>query len=259
MAGATASSIIKMLCGIPQGTVLGPLLFIIFINDLPNATELFTLLFADDTTFQLEGDDVRKLIIRANAELLKAQEWFMSNKLTLNAKKTKLLLFSPKDLKPRTLSPNLVLGGTNIERIGLDEKEKSVRFLGVWVDDELSFTSHLTQLRIKLSYGIHALHTSKFNTTLEIRKTIYYSLFACHLGFGSIMYGAARENSLSEIFTLQKRAVRLVSGSHYIAHTDPIFQRLGILKLTDMINLDRQVFVHKFRQGKLPLAFKKTS
>ena len=181
MAGATASSIIKMLCGIPQGTVLGPLLFIIFINDLPNATELFTLLFADDTTFQLEGDDVRKLIIRANAELLKAQEWFMSNKLTLNAKKTKLLLFSPKDLKPRTLSPNLVLGGTNIERIGLDEKEKSVRFLGVWVDDELSFTSHLTQLRIKLSYGIHALHTSKFNTTLEIRKTIYYSLFACHL------------------------------------------------------------------------------
>ena len=71
------------------------------------------------------------------------------------------------------------------------------------------------------------------------------------------MYGAARENSLSEIFTLQKRAVRLVSGSHYIAHTDPIFQRLGILKLTDMINLDRQVFVHKFRQGKLPLAFKK--
>ena len=258
MAGGTSrSSILKMLCGIPQGTVLGPLLFIIFINDLPNATELFTLLFADDTTFQLEGDNVHNLIIRANLELLKAQEWFTSNKLTLNAKKTKLILFSPKGLKPQTLSPNLVLGGVDVERIGAGEKNKSVRFLGVWVDDELSFTSHLSKLKVNLSYGIHALQTSKFNTSLKIRLTIYHSLFASHLRFGSVMYGASSENSLLEIFKIQKRAIRLVSGSHYIAHTDPIFQRLGILKLSDIIDLDRQILVHKFRQGKLPSAFTK--
>ena len=256
LAGNSISDIITMLCGIPQGTILGPLLFLLFINDLPFATEFFTLLFADDTTLQLEGENLTQLFQKANFELTKAQDWFSSNLLTLNIKKTKFMIFqNGKQLLGENQS--LSFGPIPIDRVCNSSEEKSVRFLGILVDEKLNFSNHITFLKMKLSLALYQLHASRFNSPESVRKAIYLSLFESHVRFGSLVYGSASLKELEEISILQRKALRVVAGVGYRDHTDPLFQRLKILKFNDLVTLERILFVHGFRKNHLPSSFKK--
>ena len=166
------------------------------------------------------------------------------------------MIFCPSKANPQNHTfPSLKIGNSVIERVGQEFEEKSLRFLGLLVDDKLSFTYHIAKLKIKLGHALYHLSSCKNTTPLRIRKSVYYSLFESQLRFSSVIYGSASKNELEKLFKQQKRAIRLVSGANFADHTDPLFLKNGILKIDDLIDLERATHVHRFRHGTLPKSF----
>jgi hypothetical protein len=232
---------------------LGPLLFLLFINDLPQATEFFTILFADDCTFQLSGSNESNLIKSANKQLENAQQWFAANKLTINTKKTKYILF--KDKNAHVHLDTVQIGSSVISRVGNNCNEKYVRFLGIMIDEDLSFVGHINKLQSKLKSSLYALSTCNKTVPLRIRKLIYKSLFESHLRFASIIYGASHPKLLEPVAVLQRKAIRLVHRSNYNAHTDQLFRSSSILKFEDIVKLDQIIFMRQYTNNQLPASF----
>ena len=143
-------------CGVPQGSVLGPLLFIIYTNDLPVSLEHSkSILFADDITLYHSHTD--KAILRQSIEhdLKLLNDWFCSNKLSLNVPKTHFMVFCPKKRNDISDLETLNLGDKSINRVN------TAKFLGIYIDDELEWGEHIDHVANKLASGTYAINSAK--------------------------------------------------------------------------------------------------
>ena len=199
------SDLLPITCGVPQGSILGPLLFLIYINDIPNSSNTINFqLFADDTCLFYSHKDLLTLEQTFNHELIKIQNWLLANKLSLNIGKSNVILFRPKNQHSGKMI-NLTLNG-----IVLNEKTNA-KYLGIFFDNKLLWTyqiEHISKKLIKSNALLAKLRHFVGNTTL---KNIYNSLFQPHLDYGSLVWGTAAETNLHKLEILRNKAIRIVS------------------------------------------------
>ena len=170
-----SSSLREISCGVPQGSVLGPLLFLIYINDLPNSSQLLSFfLFADDTNIYYESNDLAILMRRVNKELKKLKLWLDSNKLAFNVDKTNFVLFHSPHKKLSEYA-DLKIGKQFIQRT------LYVKFLGVMIDEHLTWKYHTTELCKKLSRTAGIFFKVRHHVPLPTLICLYNSLFSSFL------------------------------------------------------------------------------
>ena len=237
------SSISSISYGIPQGSVLGPILFLFYINDLPkvicNSSKL--TLFADDTTISISHQDQSVLISESNSQLEKIHSWCLSNRLTINTSKTEILYVSNRNLGENT--DQVSLGNQRLE------KSKNCKFLGVTIDEKLNFKDHILSVIGKISITVGLLYKFRNSLNLDAKLNFYYSLIYPLINYNIIVWGGTYSTHLQNLINLQKRSIRIISNAPYDAHTDPLFYRLKILKLKDLFLYNLCVYMFKKVEG----------
>ena len=243
------SDYLQVSCGVPQGSVLGPLLFLIYINDLPNVSKLLSFyLFADDTNIYFDASDTIKLQKIMNRELRHVKKWLEANKLALNIEFTNYVIFhSP--VKKITETVKIKFGRKHISR------SNSVKFLGVLLDETLSWRFHLVELSRKLARSVGIFYKLRHFVPLETLKSVYYALFYPFLSYGITVWGATHGQYLSPVLVSQKRVVRAMTFSDPFAHSLPLFSDLQILKLDDIYHLYLTSFVYECHNKLAPNHF----
>ena len=202
---------------------------------------------------QLVDSNLPNLITAANTNLKKLENWFAANRLTINASKTKFILYHPKNAHIHPI--NLYFDNTELEQIGSKFKTTSFKFLGHLVNDTLNWSEHISKIENKCKSAIFALARTKNFLPISARRNIYNSLVKSHIDFGSVIYGCAKPSLIKKLTSVQKKAIRHVSAAKYSSHTDPLFIQNNQLKVNDIIRYNNLLFMHSLRYDNLPVSF----
>ncbi len=234
-----SSARIATQCGVPQGSILGPLFFILYINDLPNASHLVKpLLFADDTSICYASSDPIVLATVLNEASLNISTWMKANKLSVNIDKTNYIIFQPTQ-KKSTYEILLLLDDRLITQ------KKQIKFLGVLLDENLSWKPHINYVCKKISKSIGVIYRARFNLSKSTKLSLYYTLIYPYLIYCNTIWSSTYVSNLKRLQILQKRIVRLLTSSSFLAHTAPLFKKLKILDING-INSFLYRYIHVF-------------
>ena len=209
--------------GVPQGSNLGPLLFSLYINDLPNCLEHTQAhMFADDTNLSCTGTTSTEIESKLNSDLFHVSKWLEANKLTLNTKKTEFMLIASKrKLNHSSADLQILINGSTIKQV------KHKKTLGIIIDNELKWTEHIEEQCRKLSSAIALLRRAKPYVPHNDLLCMYNSLVLPYFTYCSTVWNDGNKTNLEKLYKMQKRAARTITGSNYDIRSKTIFWNLG--------------------------------
>ena len=220
--------------GVPQGSVLGPILYLIYVNELPNISNHFsTCLFADDTTLIFENSNKYELFKQCDLGVNLFFSWCCANRLSINISKTNVMLFS--NILNTSDMADIYMNNIKIEYVS------STRFLGVIMDDKLRFNLRINEISKNIGVLFKLRQYVPNNTLLSV----YRSIIECYNNYCNLIFGNTCSTHIFPLIIAQKKAVRIVANQPPLSHTDPIFSSLNLLKVTDFYKYNLGIYMWK--------------
>ncbi len=233
-------------CGVPQGSILGPLLFIIYINSLPNVmlSNVDTFLYADDTALVTSGDSIFAIERNLNGSLTAAKQWFDNHKLSLNVKKTKGMTFGTKQKLNQTANMKISFDGEVVEHV------TQFKYLGVILDGSLQFDKHVAYVKQKVFTRLKALGRLRQFISRQLSLTLYQSLVLPHFDYADICYDAMSKSSANQLQSLQNTCLRICLKRERMSNVQDLHNDANVHRLSDRRRAHSCNMVYKGIEGK---------
>ncbi|MCU7800226.1 MAG: hypothetical protein KZQ70_08805 [gamma proteobacterium symbiont of Lucinoma myriamae] len=241
----------SVVCGVPQGSILGPLLFLIFINDLPLAlgnSVMSTDLYADDTTLYDVQSDKHVLEKNLQHSLLLLKKWCKENGMLLNTEKTKVMLIASRQKRSSMKDNTLSLKYNDIDL----QITSSDKILGVHIDENLKWNAHFQFVAKKVSSYLWLLSQIRSYLSIEHRLLFYNSYIRTHFDYCSIIWGNSSNFNVSKITKLQRRACKIILGNEYTS-LEEARTRLKILSFDESVFIQKAKVMYKIVNNIAPV------
>ena len=240
-------------CGVPQGSILGPLLFLIYINDLPNClNQAKSCLFADDTNLSFSGQCINDIEHQVNEDLNNLNIWLFANKLSLNVTKTEYMIIGTRQkLNSIIQSPDIHINNNKIKRV---HKSKVV---GVQIDDQLNWNEHIKYISKKINSGLGALKRIRPYVSIKMLKTVYNALIQSHLDYCCEIWDSLGKTLADKLQIFQNKAARIILRAEYDTSSETVLNAMNWDKLVERRAKRKALLMFKIIHNLAPVSLKK--